>query len=82
MTQGDLSLKGQPGERSGKRGCKESPGREGRVQRGGKEGEREIKEEGVKARVGTCLRAPACRIGPQLDLVRASLLQASVLKNH
>ena len=52
------------------------------MQRGGKEGEREIKEEGVKARVGTCLRARACRIGPQLDLVRASLLQASVLKNH
>ena len=78
MTQGDLSLKGQPGERSGKRGCKESPGREGRVQRGGKEGEREIKEEGGKGEgghmsQGPCLqdrtpaRSRACKPPPSLS---------------
>lgn len=51
-------------------------GREGRMQRGGKEGEREIKEEGVKARVGTGLRplptgtparSHACKPPPSLS---------------
>lgn len=46
------------------------------MQRGGKEGEREIKEEGVKARVGTGLRplpagtparSHACKPPPSLS---------------